>query len=78
MELGKAPDIPFNIFTNARYHNLEVTSDQVAFLSLTTSLGKSIKKINVLFVEECRMLIQMIYQPTNPFGLNLKFGYFYM
>jgi hypothetical protein len=78
MELGKALDVPFNIFTNTRYHHLKVISDEVPFLFSITSLGKSIKKIDILFVEECQMLIQMIYQPTSPSTLNLKFRYFYM
>ncbi len=78
MESGKTPNVPFNIFTNTRHHHLKVISDEIAFLSSTTSLGKSIKQFNILFVEECQMLIQMIYQPTSPYGLNLEFGYFYM
>jgi hypothetical protein len=78
MESSKTLDVPFNIFTNTRYHHLKVTSDEVTFLSSTTSLGKLTKRFDILFVEECRMLIQMIYQPTSPYGLNLKFGYFYM
>jgi len=44
---------------------LKVTSDEVAFFSLKTSLGKTIKNFDILFVEECQMLIQMIYQPIS-------------
>jgi hypothetical protein len=57
MELGEAFYDPFNNFTNTHYHHLKVISDEVAFLSSTTSLGKSIKKIDIFFVEECQMLI---------------------
>jgi hypothetical protein len=65
MESGKALDVPFNIFTNTHYHHLKVTSDEVTFFSPKTSLGKTIKNFDILFVEECQMLIQMIYQPTS-------------
>jgi hypothetical protein len=78
MESGKTLDVPFNIFTNTRYHHLNVFNDEVAFFSLTTSIGKSIKKFDVLFIEECQILIQMIYQPTSPYSWNLNFGYVYM
>jgi hypothetical protein len=78
MESSKTLDVTFNIFTNTRYHHLNVINDEVAFLSLITSLGKSIKKFDVLFIEECRILIQMIYQPTSPDSWNLNSGYFYM
>jgi hypothetical protein len=44
---------------------------------LNTSLGKSIKKSNVLFIkEEHAMFSQVVYQPTSPYGFNFRFGYF--
>jgi hypothetical protein len=30
MELGKTPTVPFNIFTNARYHRMKVIRDEAA------------------------------------------------
>jgi hypothetical protein len=41
------------------------------------SLGKSIKHSNVLSIkEEHAMPSQVVCQPTSPYGLNIKFGYF--
>ncbi len=43
------------------------------------NLGKIIKKLDVLFVqEECRILTQAMCYLTSPFGLNLRFRHFYM
>jgi hypothetical protein len=52
---------------------------EVALWSLTINLGKTIKKLDVLFVqEECRILTQATCYMTSLFGLNLSFRYFYM
>jgi hypothetical protein len=48
---------PFNIFVDAKYHWVKVVSDEAILWSLTTSLGKTIKKSNVLSIQEkCKML----------------------
>jgi CRISPR/Cas system CMR-associated protein Cmr1 (group 7 of RAMP superfamily) len=41
-----------NIFTYAKYHQVKVAGDEAVLWSSTTSLGKIIKKSNVLFVQE--------------------------
>jgi hypothetical protein len=79
MELGKTFVIPFNIFMDAKYRHVKVVGNETTFQTSTTSLGKSIKKSNILSIEkEQRVLAQMMCQPTSPCNLNLKFGYFYM
>jgi hypothetical protein len=57
VELGKAPAIPFNIFTNARYHHVKVVGDEGTIVGL----GNIIKKSKVLSIkQECKMLVQSI------------------
>jgi hypothetical protein len=78
-EIGKAPTIPFNIFTYARYHCVKIVGDEATLRASITSLGKSIKKSNILSIEkEKKMLVQSMCQPTSPNGLNLRFGNFCM
>jgi hypothetical protein len=43
MESSKALVIPFNIFTNARYHHMKVVKNKTTFRASTNGLGKSIK-----------------------------------
>jgi hypothetical protein len=79
MELGKTPTIPFNLFTDIKYHHVKVVGNEITFHSSTTGLGKLIKKSNILSVEKKqRILPQATCQPTFPWSLNFKFGYFYM
>ncbi len=44
--------IPFNIFTNAKYHHVKVVNYKVVFWSLTIGSGKFIKKLDVLSIED--------------------------
>jgi hypothetical protein len=47
-------DVPFNIFIDTHNHNVKVVIDEAILRSSTASLGKSIKKFDVQFVEkEC-------------------------
>lgn len=58
---------------------MKVVRDETTLQMLTIGFGKSIKKFDILSIEEeQRMLAQMICQPTSPSSLNLKFGYFGM
>ncbi len=52
MELGKTPTVPFNIFTNARYRHVKVIWDEVVLWMSIVSLNKSIKKFDILSIEE--------------------------
>jgi len=79
MELGKTLAIAFDILKDARYHHMKVVWNETTFWASTAGLCKSIKKFNLLFVEnEQRMLAQATCQPTYPYNLNFKCGYFYM
>ncbi len=58
---------------------MKVVRDETTLQMLTVGFGKSIKKFDILSIEEKqRMLAQMICQPTSPCSLNLRFGYFGM
>ncbi len=50
VESNKTHAIPFNIFKDANYHCVKTIGDQTTFQSLIASLGKSIKKSNVLSI----------------------------
>jgi hypothetical protein len=52
MELSKTHPIPFNLFTNAKYHHVKVTKNKVTLQALTTGLGKSIQKFDILSIKE--------------------------
>jgi hypothetical protein len=52
MESSKALVVPFNIFTNARYHHMKVVEDEVILRTTIIGLDKSIKKSNILLVEK--------------------------
>jgi hypothetical protein len=57
VELGKTPIVPFNIFIDVRYHWVKIVGGEVGLRSSIVGLGKTIKKSNVLFVqEECIIL----------------------
>lgn len=79
VESNNAHVVPFNIFINGKYHHMKVVSDETTLHSSITSLSKFIKKSNVLSIEEkCKMLAQLMCQPTFPSSLNLSFKYFCM
>lgn len=64
--------IPFNIFTNAKYHYVKVANYKIVFWSLTIGFGKFVKKLDVLSIEEeHKMLAQAMCQPTSPSSLSL-------
>jgi hypothetical protein len=57
VQIGKTPPVPFNIFTNARYHHVKFAGDEIALISSTIKFGKTIKKSNVMIIEEgCKIL----------------------
>ncbi len=69
--------VPFNIFIDVKYSCLKIASDETTLQLSNASIGKSINKFDVFFIEEKHaMLSQMVYQPTSPYGFNFKFGYF--
>jgi hypothetical protein len=79
VESSKVPTVPFNIFMDARYRCVKVVGDETTLQASTTNLGKSIKKSNVMSIEEeKKMLMQQMCQPTSPIRLNIRFGYFCM
>jgi hypothetical protein len=39
VEITKAFVVPFNIFTNVKYHTIKITNDEVVLQALTTSLS---------------------------------------
>jgi hypothetical protein len=50
MELSKAPTVPFNIF--AKYCHVKAVGDEATLCMSRIGLSKSIKKFDILFVEE--------------------------
>jgi hypothetical protein len=56
MENGKALAIPLNIFSDVRYHYVKL-SEEATSHAFGASLGKVIKKSNVLLIEEKMMLL---------------------
>jgi hypothetical protein len=52
VESSKIPIVPFNIFTNVRYHHMKVVGNKTTLQTSTIGLDKSIKKSNILSVEE--------------------------
>jgi hypothetical protein len=69
--------VPFNIFIDVKYSLVKIASDKATLQMLNASLGKFIKKSNILFIEEEHaMFSQVVYQSTSPYGFNFRFGYF--
>jgi hypothetical protein len=78
VESSKTPIVHFNISTDGKNRCVKIVNDKTTFQSLTIGLGKSIKKSNVLSIEEeYIMLAQVMCHPTLQIGLNLKFGFFF-
>jgi hypothetical protein len=44
--------IPFNIFTNPKYYQMKLNGDEVALHAFNASLEKTIKKYDVLSIDE--------------------------
>jgi hypothetical protein len=66
-----------NIFTNARYSQVNLARHEVVLWASNAGIDNNIKKSNVLTLEEEQLtLTQSICQPTFLASLNLKFGYF--
>jgi hypothetical protein len=58
---------------------VKLAIDKITLCVFSASLGKIIKKSNVLSIdEEKKMLAQEMCRPTTPTKINLCFGYFYM
>jgi len=57
VENGKALAIPFNIFSNVRYHGVKLVGDEVASHAFVVGLGKVIKTLDVLSIEEKKMML---------------------
>lgn len=61
-ESCKTHVVPFNIFTNLRYHCVKVDNDEETLWTSTTNIHKFVKKLNVLPIdEERKILAQEIY-----------------
>jgi hypothetical protein len=52
VELSETHAIPFNILMDARYHHVKVAGDEVTFQASIANLGKLIKNIYGLSIEE--------------------------
>ncbi len=71
--------VPFNVFIDAKYYHMKVVGDEANLHFSIVGLGMFIKKLDVLKIEKkCRVLAQLMCQPTFPSSLNLRFGYFCM
>jgi len=58
---------------------VKVVSEKTTLRASNAGLRKSIKKSDVLSIEEQHaMLSQMVCQPTSPYGHNIRFGYFFI
>jgi hypothetical protein len=69
--------VPFNNFINVKYNSVKIASDEATSRMSNVSLGKCIKKFDVLFIEEEHATFsQAVYQPTSLYDFNFKFGYF--
>jgi hypothetical protein len=56
---------------------VKIASDETTSHMSNASLGKSIKKSNLFFIEEEHAMFSWaIYQTTSPYGFKFKFGYF--
>jgi len=67
----------FNIFIDVKYSCVKIASEEVTSQMSNASLGNSIKKCNVLIIEESMLCFhKVVYQPTSPYGFNFRFGYF--
>ncbi len=67
----------FNIFIDVKYCHVKIASDETTSHMSNASLGKSIKKSNLFFIEEEHaMFFWAVYQTTSPYGFKFKFGYF--
>jgi len=61
---------------DVKYSCVKIASDKATLRMSNVSLGKSIKKSNVFFIEgEHAMFSQVVYQPTSPYGFNFQFGF---
>jgi hypothetical protein len=59
VESSKPHVVPFNIFKDLKYHHVKVGSDKTTFQTSIASLGKFIKKSNLLSIKnEHKMLAQ--------------------
>ncbi len=71
METNIVLAIPFNIFINPKYYRVKLNGDEVALHAFNASLGKTIKKYDVLSIdEERKMFLQPICQLTSPTSFN--------
>jgi hypothetical protein len=52
MESSKTLPIPFNIFTDVRYHHVKVVGNEITFQPSTVGLGKLMNKSNILSIEK--------------------------
>jgi hypothetical protein len=61
MESSISPAILFNIFMDARYHHVKVVGNETTFRVSIASIGKSIKKSNILFIEKKKRMLVSTY-----------------
>jgi hypothetical protein len=59
MEIGKVPSMPFNLFLLMSSFSVlvKLTGDELIPYASNTSLGKNIKKFDVLFIDEKKKML---------------------
>ncbi|KAL3685410.1 hypothetical protein R1sor_003432 [Riccia sorocarpa] len=68
---------PFNILKDSRYHKVKLAADEAVQRSMDRGLGKSVKKSDILTLEEeTRMLAQPKCDLQYPKGLNYVMAYY--
>jgi hypothetical protein len=55
--LGNAQAIPFNMFSGPKYHWVKLADDKTTLEAFNTSLGKVIKKYDILSIVENRKML---------------------
>jgi hypothetical protein len=79
VKIKVVPIASFNIFTDVKFQRMKLVGYEITFYASNVDIGNSIKKCNVLSIEEERkMLGQAICLPTSPTSLNLQFDYFFI
>ncbi len=57
VETIMTPMVPFNIFIDVKYSHVKIASDEATLQMSNVSLGKSIKKFDVFFIEEEHVML---------------------
>ncbi len=79
MKIKVVPIAPFNIFIDVKFQQMKLVGYEITFYASNVDIEKSIKKCNMLSIEEGRKTLrQAICLPTSPTSLNLQFDYFFI